>query len=447
MSSNRRLTSVLFKNLDLDRSKERPSWQKNLLAIPTEQRTQSQIYAVNSSAKLESAAVVLSERARLDLKDTVVVKSIYDLVEVLYMNNGGETSFKYYLSAETVEKFDPMLRAFCLQIFDKEDLSLSPQPKQLVPLLLLAVIALEYICMTKAGGYCFTVSATATQVLRTRDNCLEIVDYITNAPNISDKCNRYMDNTLQGDLPLDFVLNMVRNSYNTANCAMIACAFEESAFHLLDKLTTAVKERVQNGLAPHPIPLFRKLAIIYSINYQISLLGGCYIAMTQKFSVAGADVEWWEVAQMFIKLLEKALKETKEHLNTVSGSDSYMVAVIARMQLENMLRGTSKFVSYNKVQRTCNEMAEAAAANYNWVPVMWKEEVEELRKLVENEVLPYLQKANKNNKNQNAAVHVYTPGYLELFTPATTVVTFRKCAACGTESINLLKCSGVSFEC
>jgi hypothetical protein len=93
-----------------------------------------------------------------------------------------------------------------------------------------------------------------------------------------------------------------------------------------------------------------------------------------------------------------------------------------------------QFVTYNEIESTCNEMAKSAAGNRDWVPALWKEEVESLRNLVVDKVLPFLHKVNA--VNHDAYIHVVY----------TLPNDARRCAACGRDADSLLKCSGVSLN-
>jgi hypothetical protein len=187
-------------------------------------------------------------------------------------------------------------------------------------------------------------------------------------------------------------------------------------------------------------PLFQQLRILsYGFNFVIfAVQNGFY--STDKSDPLLA--EWWEAADLFLKLLKRAMKSAQQE------ADYFVTGTISRRLLHAMLQGVSKNVCYSEIEEVTLEMESAAAAVAEWAPPLWLLEIKTDAQIVKEDVLPFLKRLNSFSSHSFCVCA--TPGFLNLYTPAIVAARLQQrnktCDFCGVEAHGLLMCSGVSLK-
>jgi hypothetical protein len=207
-------------------------------------------------------------------------------------------------------------------------------------------------------------------------------------------------------------------------------------------LTAAMKEvkRRVDTLLETPASVSTLLGSYFPLFHQMRVMGLCFNYMILDGQNGSLLAEWWEVADLYLRLLKRAMKSAQAE------ADYFVTGTISRRLLHAMLQGVSKNVCYSEIEEVTLEMESAAAAAAEWAPPLWLLEIKTDAQIVKEDVLPFLKRLNPSPSH---SVDVCaTPGFLGLYSPAIVAARLEKrnktCDFCGVEAHGLLMCSGVS---
>ena len=157
-------------------------------------------------------------------------------------------------------------------------------------------------------------------------------------------------------------------------------------------------------------------------------------------------MEWWNTAESYLKMLRLAICQIKQK----APDDFYSLAVVNRQLIFALIIGVAENFYYTEVESVCNELKTSIAACAGYSPTPLMAEMETEVKVINADILPFLRSVNPSSY-ETTSVHWTTPGLMQKFTAKNNFDClredyFKACAACGVESVELLKCKAVSLS-
>jgi hypothetical protein len=439
------------------------SWQKNVFKICNASTyTYSQGMLSESIVKIEYATNLLlsddiydkfTHTGAVDLKNPNLIKALVAIVGVI-SDNGRIDCLRYYFSPKTTDKLEPFLLEVCVQILDLSNYTryrsstVPVPPEVLVPYWLAATIAWAY-----DSGW----SLDNTNLLCKSDNLSNNLDKISQfdqlerfmpeerTPATISACDKYVEQLGSSMLATAVLMAIVNNSKISIRCAMCFnnCPvslddLKENVRRLREKVEFEISCYHRNDakvdFCLHPISVF-------SLNQPFKRVSAAYMALIKQNSSVPSALhrEWRQLTDRYLEFVKLMLN----HIKT-NGKDQYYLATVQQLLLTSMLSGISKSVSYKEVATLCKDMKAAAELCAEWAPPVWKKEIKNDIKIVEDEVLPFLKTVNPS---PTAKIDVVDSGVFEIFKKAERSFNneSKACAACGRSPINIMKCSGVSY--
>jgi hypothetical protein len=440
------------------------SWQKNVFKIRNAGTyTYSQATLSESIVKIEYAIkLLLSDdiyanfinTGALDLKNPKLIKALVAIVGVIFQN-GRIDCLRYYLSPKTTDKLEPFLIEVCVRILDLSNYTryrtstASIPPEVLVPYWLAAIIAWAY-----DAGWSLDNTNLLCKSDKLSNNLAKITQFRQmdrfmpeeqRSPATISPCNKYVEQLGSSVLSANVLMAMVNNSKMAIrgsmcfdNCPVFLDDLQENFRRLRQKVEFErgcyYRNTDPRSFCLHPTGVF-------ALNRPIKRASAAYISfMKQNSSVPSAlQREWRQLADAYLEFLKLMVN----HIKTIV-KDNYYLATLQQLLLTSMLSGISKSVSFEEIATLCKEMKAAAELCAEWAPPVWKKEIKNDIKIVEDEVLPFLKAVNPS---PTAKIDVVDSGVFEIFKKAERSFNNenKACAACGRSPVNIMKCSGVSY--